>query len=196
MAKFPPGAWDQLRNYFSKIAPISEGEFEDLKPSFTPSYFPRNSFLLRQGELCQSMYFVVKGSFRIFHINDSGQELTRYFAFENKFGTNLTSMIEGSPSVENLQAVEPLFVLEIKKATFFQLVETISQVNKIYRNILQNAYITSQRRIYDLQGMSALDRLKWLLEQYPLILSRIPSRLVASYLGISQYTLSRLKSEL
>ncbi len=196
MAKFPPEAYAQLKAYFSQVAPVSDADFEAIKPRFLPVYFQKNQFLLRQGEICSSIYFVVKGSFRIFHVNQEGIELTRYFAFENKFGTNLTSMIEGTESVENLQAIEPLYVFEVKKAAFFELVETSPQVNKIYRNILQNAYITSQRRIYDLQGMTALDRLKWLLGQYPLILSRIPSRLVASYLGVTPYTLSRLKNGL
>ncbi|GAB2485047.1 Crp/Fnr family transcriptional regulator [Algoriphagus taiwanensis] len=196
MPKTNPGAFDQLFAYFSKTAPISRPEFEQLIPYFEPVFFPKYSYLLRQGEICNSIYFVSQGSFRIYHIHENGQELTRYFAFANKFGTNLTSMIEGSPSVENLQAIEPLDVLEVKKQVFFELVERIPQVNKIYLNILQNAYITSQKRIYDLQGMPALDRLRWLLEQYPLILSRIPSRMIASYLGITPYTLSRLKSEI
>lgn len=196
MAKFPPEAHAQLRAYFSQVAPVSDVDFEAIKPCFSPVYFQKNQFILRQGEICTSIYFVVQGSFRIYHVNKEGIELTRYFAFENKFGTNLTSMIEGTPSVENLQAIEPVYAFEVRKSAFFELVETFPQVNKIYRNILQNAYITSQRRIYDLQGMTALDRLRWLLGQYPLILIRIPSRLVASYLGISPYTLSRLKNEL
>ena len=132
----------------------------------------------------------------MYHVNAEGMELTRYFAFENKFGTNLTSLIEGLPSIENLQAIEPLEVLRISKTDFFNLVESNPAINKIYRNILENAYITSQKRIYDLQGMTALDRLRWLLEQYPMILTRIPSRMIASYLGITPYTLSRLKSQL
>jgi CRP-like cAMP-binding protein len=186
----------QLFAYFQSVAPISDSEFERIKDCFVHQRIKRNEYLLREGEVCLFNYFVLKGTFRMFHINSEGQELTRYFAFENKFGTNLTSIIEGSPSLENLQAIEPLEVLRIGKSDFFHLVENIPQVNRIYRNILQNAYITSQKRIYDLQGMSALDRLKWLLGQYPGILNRIPSRLIASYLGITPFTLSRLKAEL
>ena len=187
---------EKLLLYIRSLVSISEEEFGEFKDRFVPLKLKRNDYLLRAGEVCMYNYFVVKGAFRMFHINAEGQELTRYFAFENKFGTNLTSLIEGSPSLENLQAMEPLEVLRISKTDFFQLVETVPQVNKVYLNILQNAYITSQKRIYDLQGMSALDRLKWLLGQYPGILNRIPSRLIASYLGITPFTLSRLKAEL
>ena len=185
-----------LYRYMSERTGLSEQEFEPIAACFQPCSYKTNQYLLREGEVCQHNYFVTKGSFRMYHVNAEGMELTRYFAFENKFGTNLTSLIEGLPSIENLQAIEPLEVLRISKTDFFNLVESNPAINKIYRNILENAYITSQKRIYDLQGMTALDRLRWLLEQYPMILTRIPSRMIASYLGITPYTLSRLKSQL
>ena len=185
-----------LYRYMSERTGLSFEEFAPIATCFQPFSYKTNQYLLREGEICQHNYFVTKGSFRMYHINAEGMELTRYFAFENKFGTNLTSLIEGLPSIENLQAIEPLEVLRISKTDFFGLVERNPAVNKVYRNILENAYITSQKRIYDLQGMAALDRLRWLLEQYPMILTRIPSRMIASYLGITPYTLSRLKSQL
>ena len=185
-----------LYRYMSERTGLSFEEFSSISACFQPFSYKSNQYLLREGEICQHNYFVTKGSFRMYHVNAEGMELTRYFAFENKFGTNLTSLIEGLPSIENLQAIEPLEVLRISKTDFFNLVESNPAINKIYRNILENAYITSQKRIYDLQGMTALDRLRWLLEQYPMILTRIPSRMIASYLGITPYTLSRLKSQL
>jgi CRP-like cAMP-binding protein len=187
---------DSLFRYLKSKAPISEEEFSRFKDLFTYQKVKANEFLLREGDVCMYNYFVLKGSFRFYHVNPEGQELTRYFAFENKFGTNLTSLIQGTPSLEYIQAVEPSEVLNIRSSDFFLLVEMAPQINLVYINILQNAYITSQKRIYDLQGMSALNRLKWLLDHQPGILSRIPSRLVASYLGITPYTLSRLKAEL
>jgi len=187
---------DSLLAYIRVLMPLSQEEFDRFKDRFVFMRYKRNDFLLSEGEICQFNYFVIKGSFRMYQINKEGQELTRYFAFERKFGTNLTSLIEGSPSFENIQAIEPLEVLRIAKADFLQLVETEPAINKVYRNMLQNAYITSQKRIYDFQGMPALSRLKWLLDQYPLILSRIPGRIIASYLGVTPYTLSRLKAQL
>ncbi|MES2486135.1 MAG: Crp/Fnr family transcriptional regulator, partial [Bacteroidota bacterium] len=68
--------------------------------------------------------------------------------------------------------------------------------NFIYRDILEMAYITSQKRIYGLQGGSALERLKWLMQYQPMVLSRLSNKVVASYLGITPYTLSRLKTDI
>lgn len=185
-----------LLAYFQKLSDLTQEEFNEFKDKFVFHQAKRREFILQEGEVCHANYFIVQGSFRMYQINEMGQEMIRYFALENKFGTNLTSLIEGSPSVEYIQAIEPTAYFKISRSDFFHLVETSPHVNKAYRNILENAYITSQKRIYKLQGMSALDRLKWLIEHYPGILTRIPSKMIASYLGITPFTMSRLKSEL
>ncbi|MBA4302078.1 cAMP-binding domain of CRP or a regulatory subunit of cAMP-dependent protein kinases [Algoriphagus alkaliphilus] len=187
---------EQLLSYFQSKTHLSPEEFSEFKDFFVLKKVKRNELLLREGEVCTFNLFVLSGLLRMYHIGPEGQEFTRYFAFENKFGTSLTSLIEGMPSIENIQAVEKSEVLKISKVDFFKLVETVPSVNLIYKNILEQAYITSQKRIYDFQGKTALERLKWLLSHQPGILNRIPSRLVASYLGITSYTLSRIKAEL
>ncbi|MDP2042079.1 MAG: Crp/Fnr family transcriptional regulator [Algoriphagus sp.] len=187
---------EQLLSYFQSKTHLSPEEFSEFKDFFVLKKVKRNELLLREGEVCTFNLFVLSGLLRMYHIGPEGQEFTRYFAFENKFGTSLTSLIESKPSIENIQAVEKSEVLKISKVDFFNLVETVPAVNLVYRNMLEQAYITSQKRIYDFQGKSALERLKWLLSHQPGILNRIPSRLVASYLGITSYTLSRIKAEL
>lgn len=187
---------DQLLKYIQAVTPLSVEEFSKFKDRFVIQKVKRNEYLLREGEVCNFNLFVSSGTLRMYHLGPEGQEFTRYFAFENKFGTSLTSLIEGKPAIENIQAVEKSVVLRISKADYLELVETVPQINVIYRNMLEQAYITSQKRIYDFQGKSALERLKWLMSHQPGILTRIPSRLVASYLGITSYTLSRLKTEL
>jgi CRP-like cAMP-binding protein len=187
---------DQLLQYFQAITSLTAKEYTLFKDRFIPINVKRNEFLLREGEVCNFNLFVCSGILRMYHLGSEGQEFTRYFAFENKFGTSLTSLIDGKPAAENIQAVEKSTVLKISKTDFLKLVDTVPQVNLIYRNMLEQAYITSQKRIYDFQGKSALERLRWLMAHQPGILSRIPSRMVASYLGITSYTLSRLKAEL
>ena len=76
---------DSLFRYLKSKAPISEEEFSRFKDLFTYQKVKANEFLLREGDVCMYNYFVLKGSFRFYHVNPEGQELTRYFAFENKF---------------------------------------------------------------------------------------------------------------
>lgn len=185
-----------LYNYFASKTEIDRETFTKFYHYFKPKSVKRNEFLLMEGEVCRFNFFVNKGCLRIFSINEKGQELTRYFAFESKFGTALTSFIEKKPSFEFIQAIERSEILMISRPDFYYLVNTVPEVNFIYRDILEMAYITSQKRIYDFQGQNALERLNWLMKYQPKILSRLSNKVVASYLGVTPYTLSRLKKEL
>lgn len=185
-----------LYKYFQQKASVSDVDFDHIQSYFRNEKFKRNAFLLSEGEVCSKFYFVTRGCIRFFTLNEEGKELTRYFAFEGKFGTALTSFINGKSSFEFIQALEPTEVLTINREDFYHLVRTSPEVNRIYLDILEMAYSTSQERIYGLQGASALERLQWLMDYQPDILLRLSSKVIASYLGVTRYTLSRLKAEL
>lgn len=188
--------YDLLHHYFQQKTGIDEPTFTTFSHYFKLKKVKKNAFLLMEGDICRFNFFVNKGCIRIFTTNEQMQELTRYFAFEGKFGTAMTSLIEQTPSFESIQAVEKSELLMITRQDFYHLVDTVPAVNLVYRDILEMAYITSQKRIYDLQGQSALERLKWLMAYQPNILTRLSSKVIASYLGVTPYTLSRLKAEL
>ncbi|WP_194777989.1 Crp/Fnr family transcriptional regulator [Pararhodonellum marinum] len=185
-----------LREYFQRLSPVADQDIEYLSPYFTEKTYKKNEFLLREGEICKYNYFVISGCLRLFTTNKEGVENTRYLAFEGKFGTSFTSLISEKPAFENIQCLEKTTVLRIFRDDFYHLVETEPLINKVYRNILESAYITTQKRIYDFQGADSLERVQWLLEHQPKILSRLSNKVVASYLGITPYTLSRLKAKL
>lgn len=185
-----------LAAYFYDKTDINEETLASLTPYFREKTIRKNEFLLREGEVCQSNYFVISGCMRLYSVNQEGLENTRYIAFERKFATSFTSLITGQPSIEYIQSLEKSTVLAISKEDFFYLVEHEPAVNKVYRNILESAYITTQKRIYDLQGTDSLNRLKLLLAQQPQVFKRLSNKVIASYLGITPYTLSRLKSSL
>ncbi len=185
-----------LHRYISEKVSIDDQAFSAIKEAFESKKVKRGEILLRSGDTCKHNYFVNSGCLRFYAINKEGQELTRYFAFPGKFGTALSSFIEQKPSQEFVEAVVASEILTISRAKFYEFVERIPAFNLIYRDILEMAYITSQERIYGLQGDAALDRLKWLMEYQPKILSKLSNKVIASYLGVTPFTLSRLKSEL
>lgn len=188
--------YNLLYKYLLERTAINKDCFNRLTQCFTQVKYKKNEHVLRPGEICRNNYFVNAGCLRFYTTNKEGYELTRYFAFEGKFGTALTSFIEQKPSFEYIQCLEPSELLVISHQDFFQLVNTVPEVNFLYRNILEMAYVTTQRRIYGLQGETALERLRWLMNYQPDIFKRTSSRIIATYLGITTYTLSRLKAEL
>jgi len=188
--------YEILFRYFQEKTDIDRETFHKISPYFVPRTARKNEILLSEGDVCQFNLFVNKGCVRFYSTNEEGIELTRYFAFEGKFGTALSSLIEQKPSFETIQCVEKSELLYISRKDFYHLVITCPPVNEIYRDILEMAYITSQQRIYDFQGKNALERLKWLMNYQPKILARLSNKVIASYLGVTPYTLSRLKSQL
>jgi CRP-like cAMP-binding protein len=188
--------YKQLHQYFIERTNISEEQFLNIKDYFKHRSLKRNEFLLHVGETCKYNYFVNAGCLRFFTINEEGQELTRYFSFENRFATSMASFIKELPSIEYMQSIMKSEVLVISRQDYYHLVETTPEVNYVYRHMLEMAYIMSQERIYGFQGQSALERLKWLMDQEPKILSKLSNKVIASYLGVTPYTLSRLKAEI
>lgn len=188
--------YNLLYQYFLEKTAINEDGFNRLKQYFSLATFKKNEHILRPGEICKNNYFVNAGCLRFYTTNTKGYELTRYFAFEGKFGTALTSFIEQGPSFEYIQCLERSELLVISRQDFFHLVDTVPQVNYLYKDILEMAYVTTQRRIYGLQGETAMQRLTWLMNYQPDIFKRVSSRIIATYLGITTYTLSRLKAKL
>lgn len=185
-----------LQEYFAQRTNIDEASFDHISSHFKPIKAKRNEILQMKGERSKYYYFVNKGCIRLFTVNEDGEEATRYFAFEGAFGGALPSLIRQTPAFEYVQAIEPSELLVISRDDLFYLVDTVPAMAKIYRLILEAAFITAQERIYGFQNLTALEKLKWLLNYQPRILSRLSGRMVASFLGVSPYTLSRLKAEL
>ena len=107
-----------------------------------------------------------------------------------------TSFILQKPSRDCLVSLEPSELLVIHREDFYKLVDTVPQLANIYHQFMEFAFIHSQMRIYSFLGMEGIDKLKWVMEHEPKLLSRISSKVVASYLGMTNSTLSNLRSKL
>jgi CRP-like cAMP-binding protein len=188
--------FDLLYEYFRARTDIDELTFQQITPYFRSLRAKKNEILLNKGERSKCYYFVNKGCIRLFTINEDGQDATLYFAFEGAFGGALPSLIQNLPAFEFVQAVEPSQLLVISRNDFFYLTDTVPAVAKAYRLILETAFVTAQKRIYGLQQQNALEKLRWLLDYQPSILSRLSSKMIASFIGVTPYTLSCLKSQL
>ena len=156
----------------------------------------RNGTLLAQGDVCPAVYFVVQGYVQVLSTAPSGYETTRDFYFENNWVSQLQSFGTQTPSPETLRTPEPSQLLAFSYASFGELLQTVPAFGLVYRQILELSFNNSVYRLNTFVAMDALERLKWLLQHQPRILTRVPGRLVASYLGISPETFTRLKAKL
>lgn len=184
-----------LPDYIKEKITISDPDLETVLSYFKPQKFKKNEILVNPGEKPQRIYFVVSGCLRIFFLTEGGAEATRHFAFENQFATALVSFITGEISKEYVQAVEDTEVYFIWQSDFYELLKIIPQWEKLYRHYLEYAYVTNTNRLMSFITLDATERYRQLLAQNPGVVMRMPNKMVASYLNISQETLSRLKSK-
>ncbi|PLK43719.1 Crp/Fnr family transcriptional regulator [Emticicia sp. TH156] len=187
---------EQLNQYIRSQIDVSEDELKSILCCFKPLQLRKNEPLVIQGQTSQRTFFVGKGCLRIFFINEDGQEATRYFAFENQFATALVSFITEEPSDEFIEAAEPTELLYITHQDFHQLLTVVPQWEKFYRNYLEKAYVNNTRRLMSFLTQDATERYRRLMAENPMVVRRLPNKLVASYLNVSQETLSRLKSKI
>ncbi len=186
----------ELTNFIKKNIDIED---EDLK--IVLSYFKtikkgKNEMLLSNGKNSQVSYFVKKGCLRLFYIDDQGKDITRYIAFENQFATELVSFITNQPAQESIQVIENSELLYISHKDFRHLMTIIPKWKDFYTLYLEKAYVNNAKRLISFTTLDAADRYKQLFKINPNIVKRLPNKIVASYINISQETLSRVKAKI
>jgi CRP-like cAMP-binding protein len=177
---------------FHKLSPEAERAVEE---GFERLVFPKNHFLVNEGKTCRHLYFIEKGSARGFYNLDEKQ-VTHWFAFENDFVTSFHSFITQQPAVENIQLLEGSVLWGISKNKLEQLLTNFHDIEKLLRLAYEKYYIRLEERYVNGQFKSAGERYDDLLVQSPHIIERVPLGYIASYLGISQETLSRVRARL
>ena len=187
--------YEQLGHYIKKNIAVSDEDLNTILSCFKPLKHKKNDLLLSQGQTSQYTYFVGKGCLRIYFINEEGKDVTRYIAFENQLSTALVSFITGLPSTEYIQVIEKSELLRISHEDFKNLTKSIPQWQEFYCKYLEKAYVNNANRLMSFTTMNALERYNLLLKINPGIVKGLPNKIVASYINISQETLSRLKSK-
>ena len=156
----------------------------------------RNEQLLKQGDVCKYVYFIAKGCLQVYVHDRDFNETTRDIIIEDNWCSELLSFGSGKPATENIRAVEPSVLFAIDRLAFQTMMESVPQFDKVYKQILEASYANSVYRINTFIALTALDRIKWLMQYRPTLMTRLPSKLIASYLGINKEVFSRLKANL
>jgi len=185
-----------LRQHITDRLGNDTGNLETVLSYFKPLQLERNNFLIREGEVCQHVYFIAKGCLQVFTYDQDMNETTRDIVTEGTWCSELVSFGSGKPASENIRTVEPSELLTIDRQSFQKMMETVPQFDKVYKQILETSYANSVYRINTFVSLSALDRIKWLMEFRPRLMTRVSSKLIASYLGINKDVYSRLKAKL
>lgn len=154
----------------------------------------KNDFLVAEGKICRHLYFLQHGALRGFY-NLDGKEVTHWFAFEDDFVTSFHSFITQEPSVENIQLLEGSILWGISKSNLDALMNQYHELERLVRIAYEKYYLRLEERFVNAHFKTATERYQNLLLQTPSLVSRVSLGHIASYLGISQETLSRIRSK-
>jgi CRP-like cAMP-binding protein len=185
-----------LKDHIIKRLGNDLDQLDTVLSMFKPISAKRNQLLLREGAICKYVYFVAKGCLQVYVYDKDFNETTRDIITEDNWCSELQSFGTGQPAVENIRTIEPSELLAIDRQSFQKMVETVPQFDKVYKQILEASYANSVYRINAFVALDALDRIKWLMEYRPQLMTRLSSKLIASYLGINKDVFSRLKARL
>ena len=183
------------KNIAAHIA-LSGPETEAFCDLFQYEIIKKRSFLLREGEVCKFEGFVIKGLFRVYHIDKDGFEQILYFAIENWWITDIDSFTNETPSQLFIEALEDSEVLLISKKDKEFAYSNMPEIEKLFRVMTQKTHVALQRRMIDNLSKTAESRYIEFSERYPQLIQRLSNIQVAAYLGITNVFLSNIRKKI
>lgn len=183
-----------LKN-LSKYVSLTEEEARVIESLFVRRKFRKRQYIIQEGEVARYETFIVKGITRTYEVDDNGQEHIVQFGLHDWWVGDLYSFLTETPSVYNIDCLEDTEVLQISKANLEILYEGVPKMERHFRVMIQNAYIASTQRVASALSKSALERYNEFIRRYPQIEQRVANHQIASYLGITPQSLSRIRSQ-
>lgn len=188
--------FEQLYDSIHKNVSLTDEEWELCKNSFRPKRMRKRQFLLQEGDHCREITFIEKGALFSYSVDDKGNQHVMQFGFEGWWIADLHSFFTDTPSTLNIELMENSELLMLDRSKHEELIEEIPGYESYIRIIFQNAYVALQQRVENALGLTAEEKYSRLIKRSPEFMNRVPLNLVASYLGVSPETLSRVRGQM
>lgn len=184
---------ETLLHYLQSIYPLPDALVGQLSEVLQHRTVHRRELLLRAGHTCRHIFFVRRGLFRCFYLRVDS-EVCAWFMKENDVMVSVESFFYQRPSYESIQALEEGELYYVDYETLQGLYQRFPEFNFVARVLTEKYYALSEQRLYSLRMQRAPERYKHLVDHHADLVQRVPSKYLASYLGITEETLSRIKS--
>jgi len=182
-----------IQNISSIYSSLTEPCLLDFTNSTKILTAKRNTVLVKEGMHSKTLYFVIQGSARAFYFNDD-KDITDWFAFENEFICSNNSFFEDMPSLHSIVLLEDTILLEMTRDAIDALADKYPDFDRLGRIVVTRTMLTLRKRIMSIQFETAQQKYESLLKIRPKILQRVALTHIASYLGITLETLSRIRN--
>ena len=190
--------YEALINHINSysITQLSENDIAAIKDSFKPGKIKKKEFLLKEGEVCNITAFVINGALRQYSVDEKGAEHIVGLFIENWWASDRESWTTLIPSLYNIDAWEDTDVLLLTRDAYYERIKSIPAFIEMNLKLQENNSFSVQKRIHALISLPAEKRYINLINDYPQFLQRFPQHIIASYLGITKETLSRVRRQL
>lgn len=182
-----------MENFLQSFQLLTETEIQQFLEMGQYKLLKKDDFFIQQGQICKKVGFVISGLFRSFYYNSVGEEVTYCVTFRNDFVTAYSSFITQETAAESIQALTDAELFIVSREDITKLEESSLNWMKFSKKMAEQEYITLEKRMFLLQKETAEHKYKDLLDNYPDYLKLIPLNYLASYLGITQRHLSRIR---
>ncbi|MDB5232159.1 MAG: Crp/Fnr family transcriptional regulator [Chitinophagaceae bacterium] len=182
-------------NFDNKIN-LSEEEKQLSSSFFQPKKLRKKQYFLQEGDVCKYVAFVEKGILYSYTIDEKGLQHIIQFAFEGWWIADQFSFLTGEPSIYHIEALEDCELLLLSKQAEEEMLQKIPKLERYFRLLLQNNLIATQRRLISSLSHTAEEKYQQLLTSCSTIPERVPQHMMASYLGITPETLSRIRRKI
>jgi CRP-like cAMP-binding protein len=187
-----------MENFFdviSALAPLSTDSQQALAAILKKHELRKGHILVHQNSVCNHLYFVERGLTRTYYYND-GKDVTDWISPENTFACSIVSYISRKPDRRQIELLEPSVLWSLQYYEAEQLCAKHHDIEHMIRLLVSSGLIQLQQRFDDLHFATALQRYQTLMTENPSLIQRVPLGMIASYLGITQETLSRIRSQI
>lgn len=185
--------YSNLVNTIQKIYTLDDALLEILLDKIEQYEFPARYKIIKEGAIADKIFLVKKGALRSYYLRN-GDEITTWFTFENEFSTSFYSLLSNSPSTEIIELLEDSVLYGLSFKELDKLTEIHPAINHLYRKVLELNFVKQEKKLGEKFG-NATEKYADLISNYPEILQRVPLGYVASYLDITQSTLSRIRKK-
>ena len=187
--------FSQFKTYLEQFTEIPGDQILMICEAGTERTLRKSQSLLHDGEVWNYNCFIISGCFRLYRFGEDGTDHTMRFGIENWWMTDQESYNSGKPSQYNIEALAKSTIILWTKESWQHLLSTIPGLKIFNEGLQARAYEASQRRIYSLISGSAEEKYVEFQQTYPNVFNKVPLHMVASYLGMSRETLSRVRRE-
>lgn len=188
--------FEVLGNFLRSKIDVSDEQMHQLEALCTVSQVKKGDVLLKAGDVCKSTFFVVKGCLRSYVLDKKNKPHVIEFAPENSWLTERISFMTGEPAAFYIDAIEDTEFIAVPDNFFTELPNIVPNADKVSREMLVDSVKSFRKRLISLLSDTADDRYLAFIQSFPTLALRVPQKMIASYLGITPESLSRIRKTL